>query len=190
MIGNTRKFATILVALMVSGTISKAQPDLGATGKSNNPPNRDAAQRAAQKAAKEKQRANGDKLLNKLTEREADRQGHRLERLPKYLNAYGITDAKTQDAIMAHLKNTSTERQEVTKAQYKLRRLLIVASTMESQIKEASEALRKAEKDYETVFQKSLTDLDKKVAYTKNVRLEAALLALGALDPKGIIGAS
>ena len=190
----TVKFATLVVSVMIAGTALNAQPDLGAAGKGANPPNRDAAQREAQRAAKkankDKQTANGDKLLDKLAEREAARQEQRLERVPKYLNAYSITDEKTQNAIMEHLKNTSSQRQEVAKAQYKLRRLLIVVNTIEPQIKEGSAALRKAEKDYEDAFQKSLGELDKKISYTKNARLEAALLALGALDPKGIIGAS
>jgi len=190
--GYTKNFTAIAACLVVAASILKAQPDLGTAGKGNNPANRDAAQRAAQKAAKDKQKANanGERLLDKLAEREADRQEQRLERIPKYLNAYGITDDKTRDAIMTHLKNTSSERQEVTKAQFRLRRLLIVTNTIDAQIKEASDALRKAEKDYEAAFQKSLADLDKKISYSKNLRLEAALLALGALDPKGVIGGS
>lgn len=187
---NTKNFAALVAFMMVTGRFLSAQPDLNAAGKGQNPPNRDAAQRAAQKAAKEKQRANGDRLLDKLAEREVQRLEQRLERVPKYLNAYGVTDEKTQQAIVAHLKNTSQERQQVTKAQYKLRRLLIIQNTIEPQIKEACEALRKVEKEYDAAFQKSLGELDKKIGYGKNIRLEAALQALGALDPKAVIGAS
>ena len=187
---NPKKLAITAVCLIISGGILNAQPDLNAVGKADNPANRDAAQRAAKKAAKEKQKDGGQKTLDKLAEREAERQEQRLERVPRFLNAYSVTDEKTQEAIMAHLKSTSEERQEVTKAQYKLRRLLIVKNTIEAQITEASEALRQAKKDYEAAFEKSLTKLNQEIAYTKNPRLEAALLSLGALDPKGIIGSS
>jgi hypothetical protein len=182
----TIKLVGIVVGLIFVGRILQAQPDLGVVGKADNPANRN----RAQPAAKENKKVDAQKLLDKLAEREAEREEQRLERMPKYLSTYGVADAKTQSAILAHLKRTSVERQEVAKAQYMLRRLLVLKNTIEAQIKEASDALRKAEKDYEVAFEKSLVKLDQEIAYKKNARLEAALLALGALDAKGIIGPS
>lgn len=189
------KTTVAIVACAFCFTISaalQAQPDLKAAGKSQNPPNRDAAQRAAQKAAqkaaKEEKRGNGQKTFDKLAAREAERQEQRLERIPRYLTAYGITDEKVQQAILAHVKNTQNAHQNVSQAQLKVRHLLLVKSTLEPQIKQGIADLRKAQNDYEATFQKSLSDLNEKIAYNKNPRLEAALLSLGALEPKGISG--
>jgi hypothetical protein len=196
---DVKKLAALAAALTISGSllvggILQAQPDLGVGGKGENPANRDAAQRAAQRAAQKEAARAGRKVpnqraLDKLAERDAARQEQKLERLPKLLNAYGIRDDKTQEAIVLHLKSSLKERQNVVKAQYNLRRLLVMPNTIEPQIKAASVALQQAEKDYAAAFEKSRAELEQKIAYSQNARLEAALLAIGALDSKSVAGA-
>jgi hypothetical protein len=178
-----------VLSLVIAGGLLKAQPDLGVAGKGENPANRDAAQRAAQReAARAARKAPNQRALDKLAERETARQELKLERLPRYLNAYGIRDEKIQQAVQAHLKASLKERENITRSQYQLRRLLVMPNSIEAQIKAASSALIQAEKSYEAAFEKSRAELDQKIAYTKNARLEAALLAVGALDPKGMGG--
>ena len=187
---DVKKLVGITVSLFVLGGILRAQPDLG-VGKGENPANRDAAQRAAQReAARAARKAPNQRALDKLTEREATRQKQRLERVPRFLNTYGIRDEKTQQAVQEHLQATLKERESLIKAQYQLRRLLVMPNTIEAQIKEASRSLLQADKDYTAAFEKSRAELDQKIGYSKNTRLEAALLAIGALDPKGNPGIS
>lgn len=184
---DVKKLIGVVLLLVMVGGILRAQPDLGVTGKGENPANRDAAQRAAQReAAKAARKAPNQRALNKLTERERARQEQKLERIVRYLNAYGIRDEKTQQAVQAHLKAALKEHENVTKAQYNLRRLLIMPNTIEAQIKEASAALVQAEKAYTVAFEESRLELDQKIGYSKNTRLEAALLAIGVLDPIGM----
>jgi hypothetical protein len=184
------KLVGVVLSLVIAGGMLKAQPDLGVAGKGENPANRDAAQRAAQReAARAARKAPNQRALDKLAERETARQELKLERLPRYLNAYGIRDEKIQQAVQAHLKASLKERENITRVQYQLRRLLVMPNTIEAQIKAASADLIQAEKSYEAAFEKSRTELDQKIAYTKNARLEAALLAVGALDSKGMAGA-
>lgn len=186
---DVKKLAGVVLSLVIAGGLLKAQPDLGVAGKGENPANRDAAQRAAQReAARAARKAPNQRALDKLAERETARQELKLERLPRYLNAYGIRDEKIHQAVQAHLKTSLKERENITRAQYQLRRLLVMPNSIEAQIKAASAALIQAEKSYEAAFEKSRTELDQKIAYTKNARLEAALLAVGALDPKGMGG--
>ncbi|HEY0073911.1 MAG TPA: hypothetical protein VGB77_07415 [Abditibacteriaceae bacterium] len=187
---DAQKLVGVVLSLVIVGGILKAQPDLGVVGKGENPANRDAAQRAAQKeAARAARKAPNQRAIDKLAERETARQELKLERLPRYLNAYGIRDEKIQQAVQAHLKASLKERENITRSQYQLRRLLVMPNSIEAQIKAASGALIQAEKSYATAFEKSRIELDQKIAYTKNARLEAALLAVGALDPKGMAGA-
>lgn len=180
---DVKKLIGVAFLLVMAGGILRAQPDLNVAGKGENPANRDAAQRAAAKAAR---KAPNQRALDKLAERERVRQEQKLVRIVRYLNAYGIRDEKIQQSVQAHLKTALKEHESVTKAQYNLRRLLIMPNTIEAQIKEASSALVQAEKAYAVAFEKSRAELDQKIAYSKNTRLEAALLAIGVLDPIGM----
>ena len=121
-----------------------------------------------------------------LLQRDAKRREQRLERMPRVLAALGVTDTKTQEAITDHLNAAATAYNPVLEAQMKLRRALAIRATPEALIKTAMDDVRNAKKTYAATFQKSLDALDKKISYTKNSRLEGALLTLGVLDPDGI----
>ena len=157
---------------------AQAQPDLTIHGKGDNPPNRAAAAAALMKKARLKQDA-------AQVERGEKRAEQRIEKLPKYLALFGVTDAKTQDAIAEHMRVTSKARDPLMTAQLQLRRLLALRTTSDAEMKKALDDHRAARKDYEAAFHKSLDDLDKKIGYTKSPRLEATLAAMGALDPEG-----
>jgi len=170
-------------SLLLLCGVALAQPDLTNAPKGENPPNRNAAAKAAARAGK-KALPGAD-----LKERNAKRIELRLQRVPKMLTTLGVTEAATQDAVAAHFQAVLKAREPLQEAQLKLRRVLVSKIASDAQIKAALDAQRAARKDYETAFQKALDDLDKKVSYTKNTRLEAALLAIGALDPDGVTAA-
>ena len=173
-----KSLLSILSATLILGTAALAQPDLKAAPKAANPPNRNAANRAAQVDKKA--------LKAAFHERTAKRIELRLERLPKTLALLGIADDKTQELIAGHFRIVMTAREPLLEAQLDLRRALIIKTTSDTQFKAAIEAQRTTRKAYEGAFQKALDDLDAKIAYRKTPRLEAVLLAIGALDPDGV----
>ena len=172
------KSLSVCAATMLLAGAALAQPDLKTTPKAANPPNRNVAN-AANKAERKALKAD-------LQQRTAKRIELRLERLPKTLMALGITDEKTQEIIAGHFRTALAARKPLMEAQLQLRRALIVKTTSDTQFKGVLEAQKAARKAYEAAFQKALDDLDGKISYRKMPRLEAALLAAGALDPDGV----
>ncbi len=172
------KSLSFYAATLLMAGAAVAQPDLKTAPKAVNPPNRNTvnlANRAEKKA-----------LKADLQQRTAKRIELRLERLPKILAALGITDEKTQNSVAEHFRTVLTARKPLMEAQLQLRHALIVKTTSDTQFKGLLEAQRAARKAYEAAFQKALDDLDGKIAYRKMPRLEAALVAAGALDPDGV----
>lgn len=155
-----------------------AQPDLNVTGKAVNPGSRKVVTPEQEKKARLK-------LVNELAERNGKKAELRVEKLPKYLSAYGVTDTKAHEAIAEHMRGTAKARDPLVVIQLDLRRLLALRATPEAELKKIIDAQRVARKDYEAAFRKSLEELDKKIGFSKNPRIEAALAALGALDPEG-----
>jgi hypothetical protein len=171
------------VVSMMACHAALAQPDLNNAPKAENPMNRKAA--AAQRAAEKKAlRVDGAKVGN-LQERNAKRLELRLERLPRVLIMLGITDTKTQESIVEHFRSALKSRESIAEAQQKLRRALSDKTLPDAHIKAVSNEPQTARKVYEAAFAKSLDELDKKIGYRKNMRLEAVLLSIGALDPYG-----
>ena len=169
--------ALCAATLFLSGA-ALAQPDLKVTPKAVNPANRAAANEAA-RAAKKALKADFQQRLTKRIE-------VRLQRLPKTLAALGVTDEKTQEVIAGHFRSVLMARGPLLEAQMQVRRALLVKTTSDTQFKSVLDAQRVARKAYETAFQAALDDLDGKVAFRKTPRLEAVLLAIGALDPDGL----
>ena len=174
-------FAPIASLLFIN--VALAQPDLNNAPKAENPANRkaNAAQRAEQKKALKEA---GVKAGN-LKERNARRLELRLERLPRVLINLGITDAKIQQTIVDHCRTAIAGREAIAEAQQNLRRSLSDKTVPDAQVKAAVNALQSTRKEYEAAFAKSLDELDKKISYRKNMRLESVLLSIGALDPYG-----
>lgn len=168
----------VLSATLILGAAALAQPDLKATPKAANPPNRNALNGGA--------KADKKALKAAFHERTAKHIELRLERLPKIVALLGIADDKTQEVIVGHFRTVMTAREPLLETQLDLRRALITKATSDTQFKAVIEAQRTARKAYEGAFQKALDDLDAKIAYRKTPRLEAVLLAIGALDPDGV----
>lgn len=166
--------SAFLMNCVAFNNVAFAQPDLNNAPKAQNPANRNAGQ------------ARGERKLLKapdaVANREAKRRELRLERIPKMLTALGVTDAKTQEAVTAHLAESGKARASLLAAQYALRRALIIKDTPDAKVKAAVATQRQAYQDYQAAFKKSLATLDEKIGYTKNARLEGALLAVGVLE--------
>ena len=173
----TKPMLTIVAAFAL-GQGAVAQPDLNVTGKAVNPGNRKAVVGDQEKKARLKQFA-------EQAERYGKRAELRVEKLPKYLASFGVPDAKTHEAMAGHMRLTAKARDPLVALQLQLRSLLARTATTEAEIKKSVDEQRTARKEYEAAFRKSLEELDKKINYSKNPRLEAALAALGVLDPDG-----
>lgn len=120
----------------------------------------------------------------------------------KYLmTSAGISDMTVQDAIIAFVNEQSQRRQPVTEAATQLSALLADATTTPEALSAQVTKLQTASKDFRTWKEGALKELDTKIGYSKNPRLQSLLTLVGilgdestdaggfnAIFPKGLAG--
>jgi hypothetical protein len=113
----------------------------------------------------------------------------------------GVTDTAVQDPIIAFVNEQAQKRQPVTEAARKLSDLMADANSTPDAISAQLETLRTASKEFRTWKEGALKELDAKIGYTKDSRLQSLLVLVGilgdestdaggfnAIFPKGVAG--
>lgn len=124
------------------------------------------------------------------------------ERQRLLMQSAGISEATEQDAILAFVVAQAQQRQGVTAAATQLSTLLADAATTPEALSAQLAAVQTASKDFRTWKVGALNELDGKIGYTKNPRLQSLLVLVGilgdestdaggfnAIFPKGVAGA-
>ncbi len=169
-----------------------AQPDLNRGGV------------AGEKAGKGKQKEDeARKIVEKAFEKAAANDlGARMvflkgagemspERVRASLQAQGVTDENTQNAILEHVARTETARKSVDEKAAALRdNLKPNAVVADVQFNVLFNDYQAAIEDYRALRDKSAHQLDEKIGYTKNTRLHATLLLLGIIGDAPAAGNS
>jgi hypothetical protein len=117
------------------------------------------------------------------------------------MQSAGVTDATAQDAIIAFVLAQTEKRQTVTEAARQLSNLMADANSTPEAISTQLETLRTASKEFRTWKEGALKELDAKIGYTKDSRLQSLLVLVGiigdestdaggfnAIFPKGVAG--
>jgi hypothetical protein len=117
------------------------------------------------------------------------------------MQSAGVSDTTVQDAIIAFVNDQAQKRQTVTEAARKLSDLMADASATPDAISAQLEVLRAASKEFRTWKEGALKELDAKIGYSKDSRLQSLLVLVGiigyestdaggfnAIFPKGVAG--
>ncbi len=113
------------------------------------------------------------------------------EQLRFNLQAQGITDEKTQNAILEHAKRVEEARKSVDEKAATLRANAKPNAAMaDAQFNVLLNDYLASIEDYKIAREKSVRQLDEKIAYTKNPRLHATLLTMGLVGDAPAAGNS
>ena len=117
------------------------------------------------------------------------------------MQSAGVADVAAQDAIIAFVTAQMERRQPVTEAARRLSDSLADANSTPEAISGQLEALRVASKEFRAWKEGALKELDAKIGYTKDSRLQSLLVLVGilgdestdaggfnAIFPKGVAG--
>ncbi|MEO6906857.1 MAG: hypothetical protein ABI210_03110 [Abditibacteriaceae bacterium] len=162
MMKDTFKWSLMLTGLVLSGAVALAQP--GPPPPGNNPPPPNA-----------RPRPNNQRMTPEERRKESE------VKLRQMMTNNGITDTSTQDAVLAYLSNELETRKPLRQMGVKLQRALTDQSITDDQIK-AMIADYKNAQDLESQNRtKAQSDLDAKIHYSKNPRLQGMLMLMGVL---------
>jgi hypothetical protein len=123
------------------------------------------------------------------------------ERQRYLMQSAGVADATVQDPIIAFVNEQAQKRQTVTEAARKLSDLMADANATPDAISTQLEVLRTASKEFRAWKESALKELDAKIGYSKDSRLQSLLVLVGilgdestdaggfnAIFPKGVAG--
>jgi len=153
------KWSLILASLTMSSAIAIAQP--GPPRPGNNPPP-NAQQQRPRMTPEERRKQTEDKLREMMTRN-------------------GVTDTTTQDTVLAYLSNELDARQPLRQMGEKLNRALSDQSITDDQIKAMIADYQNAQDLEQQNRIKAQSDLDAKIHYSQNPRLEGLLMLMGVL---------
>lgn len=104
------------------------------------------------------------------------------ERVRRELQAQGINDENTQNAILEHVRRVEEARKAVDEKSVALRANLKPNTAMaDAQFNVLFNDYQAAIEDYRIVREKSAAQLDEKIGYSKKPRLHATLMTLGLI---------
>jgi len=152
-----------LVGLVWMGP-AYAQPDINNPPKAANPPNRN---RAGQKAAGLRAGPAGE-----------DRRARLVRRM---LALQGVGDKKLMEAISAHLQKQDEAERPVAEAGMKVAEALRARALAPAQMDTLYHDYKAAVDQYLAQRKQAEAELDKKIGFSKNDRLQAILLLAGVI---------
>ncbi len=159
---STFKWSLMLTSLAMTGAVAIAQP---APPPAGNPP-----QPNARPPRPDRPRMSPE-----------DRRKQMEDNLREMMTNNGVTDTSTQDAVLAYLSNELDARRPLRQMGVKLQRALGDQSITDDQIKAMVADYQNAQ-DLETQRRsKAQSDLDAKIHYTQNPRLQGLLMLMGVL---------
>jgi hypothetical protein len=141
--------------------VAWAQPDLNEAPKADNPPENNRPRRNMQMNMEERKKAMEDRMREMLVH-------------------VGVNEAPTQDAILAYVQTDLEARRPMREQTTKLFRALNGGVT-DAQLLALVTDYRAAQEAEKARREAALQDLDAKIHYTQNPRLEAILLLAGLL---------
>jgi len=109
------------------------------------------------------------------------RQEQSEERLRNVMKENGITEPADQNAVLAYLADELEARRPLRQKGMKLQEALSDSNTTDAQIKALVDDYHNAQKVEEQRRIKAQNDLDAKIHYTKNPRMEGFLMLMGVL---------
>ncbi len=101
------------------------------------------------------------------------------------MKSAGIEDAETQDLIFAFVKSQSEHRLTVTEEGRKLSLMLADAATTPEAFTEQHEKLKTAAKEFRVWKEGALKELDSKIHFSTNPRLNALLALVSIIGDEG-----
>ena len=158
---SSMKWSLILASLAISGTVAIAQPGPPPPG-NNPPPNAQPRPDRPRMTPEERRKETEDKLREMMTNN-------------------GVTDTSTQDAVLAYLSNELAARQPLRQMGVKLQRALADQSITDDQIKAMIADYQNAQDLENQNRTKAQSDLDAKIHYSQNPRLQGLLMLMGVL---------
>jgi hypothetical protein len=154
------KMAGALCAGVLFTQLAWAQPDPNVAPKADNPP----------------ENARGNRGGNM-----EDRRKAMEDRMRQMLTHVGVNDAPTQDAILAYVQADMEARNPLREQTMKLFRALNNGGVTDDQLLALVTDVRAAQEAEKARREKAQADLDAKIHYTQNPRLEAVLLLAGLI---------
>ena len=160
---STFKWSLMLASLALSGAIAMAQPgNQPPPPPGNYPPPNAGPQQRPRMTPEERRKETENKLREMMTHN-------------------GITDASTQDAVLAYLSNELDARRPLRQMGVKLQRALGDQSIADDQIKALIADYQNAQEMENQRRIKAQSDLDGKIHYSQNPRLQGLLMLMGVL---------
>lgn len=158
---STFKWSLIVMSLAMSSAVAIAQPD-PPPGNPPQPNNRPQGPNRPRMTPEEQRKQSEDRLREVMT-------------------SNGVTDASTQDAVLTYLSNELDARQPLRQMGGKLYRALEDQSVSDDQIKGMIADYQNAQDLEKQRRIKAQSDLENKIHYSQNPRLEGLLMLMGVL---------
>lgn len=160
---STFKWSLMLTSLALSSAIAIAQPAPPPPPGNNPPPNARPPRPNHQRMTPEERR--------KETE----------DKMREMMTSNGVTDATTQDAVLAYLANELESRKPLRQMGVKLQRALSDKDVTDDQIKAMIADYQNAQALDQQRHVTAQNDLDTKIHYSQNPRLQGFLMLMGVL---------
>lgn len=159
---STFKWSLMLTGLALTGAVAIAQP--GSPPSENSP---------AQNARP--QRPNRPRMQSEERRKQTE------DKLREMMIGNGVTDAPTQDAVLAFLANELTARRPLRQMGIKLQRALSDKSITDDQVRAIIADYQNTQDLEHQRRTKAQSDLDGKIHYSQNPRLQGLLMLMGVL---------